>query len=143
MPCFCQCYLGGAGVGGSRTCVWSSGFSVTPGLTCLHITVSETQGSSRISAMSARFLGSMVSIRPMMCLDSRGSRRRSRHGPRITSLRSGSPESTRGVPGFGLFGGSPATGSGAGVSVTSFFSLGGTINCFGSWPGVGCDANSL
>lgn len=58
---------------------------ITVAPSCLHIGVPDTQGSSRISANVARFFGSISSIRPIICLLSRGKRRRSLQGPFMTS----------------------------------------------------------
>lgn len=74
------------GAGGSRMWVWSSAASTWPGPSCIQMTASDTQGSSRISDMVARSFGSIVSMRPMMCLLSRGSNLSKRHGPRMTSF---------------------------------------------------------
>lgn len=80
-------YLVGAGAacGGSRVCVCPSTLMTLPPGSCVQIFVPETQGSARTSSSVARFLGSISSIRDMICLLSLGSNLNSLHGPLITS----------------------------------------------------------
>ena len=56
-----------------------------PPSSCRQMTVPETHGSSKISDIVARFLGSSSSMRLMIYLLSRGRSRSSRHGPLMTS----------------------------------------------------------
>jgi hypothetical protein len=122
---------------------------------CLQIGVPETQGSSKTSAIVARFLGSISSMRPMICLLSLGKRRRRRHGPLMTSgLAAGAAPfdplavaaAASGLGVVGLEGGfeePSVTASLAGVS-RSVVDFDGTSDMrLMSVPGEGAEAKSL
>lgn len=83
---FCCC-VGGAEptpAPGSSVCSWLSQRTTLPPSSCVHTRLPVTHLSSMISSSVARFLGSISNILPTICLLSRGSSRRSRHGPLIT-----------------------------------------------------------
>lgn len=113
------------------------------------MTVSETQGSARISAKVARFFGSISSMRLMTYLLSRGRRRRSRHGPLMTSGFF-SPPSVVVVGGCSVLGVVAAEEAPLGMLarsgvLRSLVDLDGTGSEIldSSVPGVGGDAKSL
>ena len=111
------------------------------------MTVLETQGSSKTSAIVARFFGSISSIRPMMCLLSLGRSLRRRHGPLMTSgflSPSVVPFPFGACSDFMVVGeGLSGTASRAGV-FKSVIDLDGASECLLiSVPGVGGEAKSL
>jgi hypothetical protein len=136
--------------GGSSVCVWPSARMIFPWSSCLQIAVPETQGSSRTSAIVARFFGSISSMRPMICLLSLGKRRKRRHGPLITSgFLSGAAAPfdplAEGASDFGVVGLEELSGiaSLAGVSRSVVDLDGISDNRLMSVPGVGADAKSV
>lgn len=83
-----ESYFTGAGAEDGGSSVWVCPAALMTCVvvgSCRHIGVPLTQGSSRTSAIVARFLGSISSILPIICLVSLGNNRNNRHGPLITS----------------------------------------------------------
>lgn len=124
----------------------------TPPSSCLQITAPSTHGSAMTSAIVALFLGSIVSIRDMICRLSLGSSRIRRHGPFITSaffsvvgavtlvpllFAAGFPEDCS-VDGVGT-----ASLGGVSKSVVDFDGTGVSDSLFMSVPGDGVEAKSL
>ena len=108
-------YFLGAGpapVPGSSVCSWPGARLTAPTPSWLHTGALFTQGSSRISSMVALFLGSSSSMRPIICLLSRGRIRSNLHGPFTTSVFCALPSAALPPVGvwFALMGASPLLG---------------------------------
>lgn len=70
---------------GSSVCSWPSALIILPvSYSCIQTFAVLTQGSARISSNVALVRGSRSSILEIICLVSRGNKRRRRHGPLIT-----------------------------------------------------------
>ena len=66
-------------------CVWPVAFITLPWSTCWQTVLLLIHGSLSISSIVARFVGSISNILPIIERLSRGSSRKSRHGPLIVS----------------------------------------------------------
>lgn len=121
---------------------------IFPWSSCRQIAVPETHGSARTSSNVARFLGSISSMRPMICLLSLGRRRNRRHGPLITSgflSPVAVPFDPLATSDFGVVGLDSLSGiaSLAGVSRSVVDFEGTSDILLISVPGVGAEAKSL
>lgn len=127
-------------------CEWLGARNTSPPSSCRQMVVEETHPSAKTSSIVARFLGSISNIRDMICRLSRGSKRRRRHGPLITSgFLSSEPGATFKLDLTFTTGTGSGSTSLAGVSksLVDLEGCGVSERRLISVPGVGVEANSL